>query len=92
MLRKSARRQQPSIARTIRFPEQLRDRISTDAERCGRSFEAQVLSILRSHYGENVELAPAPAAILALAAASVEGIPDAEVPRLVRRLVEKTRT
>jgi hypothetical protein len=43
----------PATARTIRFPKRLRDRIAADAERCGRSFEAQVLAILRRHFGES---------------------------------------
>jgi hypothetical protein len=65
-------------ARTIRFPAGLRERLGRDAARCGRSFEQQVLAVLRSHYGEHVDLAPAPADILALARASVAGMSDAD--------------
>jgi len=43
-----------SIARTIRFPTGLRDKIVADAERCGRSFEGQVIAQVgnngRSHH------------------------------------------
>jgi hypothetical protein len=56
--------------RTIRIPVALREKIAADAARCGRSFEGQVLAVLRRHYGEDVDIAPAPAAILALAVAS----------------------
>ncbi len=65
-------------ARTIRFPAQLRDALGRDAVRCGRSFEQQVIAVLRSHYGEHVDLAPAPADVLALARASVLGISEAD--------------
>jgi hypothetical protein len=44
---------------------------------------------LRRHYGEDVDIAPAPADILALAAASVAGVPDADLADLTRRLREK---
>jgi hypothetical protein len=76
-----ARRQEPSITRTVRFPAALRDKIAADAERCGRSFEAQVIALLRRHYGEDVDIAPSPAEILALATASL-----ADVPLAGRRL------
>jgi hypothetical protein len=56
----------------------LRDRIALDAERCGRSFEQQVLAILRQHFGESVDLAPAPDALLALAQATVLGMSASE--------------
>ncbi len=46
----------PRSARTVRFPASLKQRIAADAERCGRSFEAQVLAILRRHYGEDVDI------------------------------------
>ena len=73
------RRSTPELtARTVRFPSRLRTRIAADAERCGRSFEAQVLAILRRHYGEDVDIAPGPDAILALARASVDGLSDAD--------------
>ncbi|MEA2697364.1 MAG: hypothetical protein QOI66_1635 [Myxococcales bacterium] len=71
-------------ARTIRFPEALRKRIATDAERCGRSFEAQVLALLRNHYGENVDIAPQAKRIVKMAVASLAGIPKTE-----RRLIER---
>jgi hypothetical protein len=64
--------------RTIRFPAHVRDAIARDAARCGRSFEQQVIAVLRSHYGEDVDLAPAPADVLALARASVAGMSAAE--------------
>ena len=79
-----------TTARTIRFPARLRAQINTDAERCGRSFEAQVLAILRHHYGESVDIAPTPGLILALARGGLEGVPDPERNRLLRRLVEES--
>jgi hypothetical protein len=69
----------------------LRGQIAADAERCGRSFEAQVLAILRHHYGESVDIAPTPALVLALARGSLEGVPAADRARLTRRLVEPDR-
>src|SRR5256885_14425699 len=63
-------------ARTIRFSSSLRARIAADAERCGRSFEGQVLAILRRHYGEDVDIAPAVDTILALAAGRLRGVAD----------------
>jgi len=91
LVMKAARRAQPSVvtARTVRFPEQLRTRIAADAERCGRSFDAQVIAILRQHYGEDVDLAPAPTEVLALARASVRGLSAGEIARLTRRLKAK---
>lgn len=80
-----------SIARTIRFPEDLRTRISADAERCGRSFEAQVLAILRRHYGEDVDLAPPPDAVIGLATGSLAGVSAADRKQLTARLVETDR-
>lgn len=80
-----------TIARTIRFPASLRDRIAADADRCGRSFEGQVLALLRSHYGENVDISPAPAEILALASASLAGIPAADSRAILRKLKESDR-
>lgn len=73
-------------ARTIRFPQRLRAQIAADAERCGRSFEAQVLAILRHHYGESVDIAPTPAFVLALAKGSLEGIAESDRAELTRRL------
>lgn len=80
----------PRSARTVRFPASLKQRIAADAERCGRSFEAQVLAILRRHYGEDVDIAPAPDAVLSLALASVAGIPEADRRRIGRRLGEQS--
>ena len=86
---KTAAQQQSAVARTIRFPDSLRDRIAADAERCGRSFEAQVIALLRRHFGEDVDIVPAPQEILALAAASVANIPEKELQRLTRRMRER---
>lgn len=80
--------QDPDVARTIRFPSGLRDKITADAERCRRSFEGQVIALLRRHYGKDVDIAPPPAEILALAAASLADIPAAELRSLTRRLKE----
>jgi hypothetical protein len=80
-----------SIARTIRFPAGLRDKIAADAERCGRSFEGQVIALLRRHYGEDVDIAPAPAEIIALAAASLADIPASDLRSLTRKLTEPDR-
>ena len=77
------------IARTIRFPETLRAKITADAERCGRSFEAQVIALLRRHFGEDVDIAPAPSDILSLAAASVAGMSEADLAIVGRRLRTK---
>jgi hypothetical protein len=63
--------QKVTIARTIRIPVALSKRIAADAERCRRSFEGQVIALLRRHYGEDVDLlALGPDGILALAVAS----------------------
>lgn len=71
--------------RTVRFPRSLRERIAADALRCGRSFEAQVVAILRRHYGEDVDLASAPGEAIALAAASLpKG--EADIRQLTRKL------
>src|SRR3954466_15028244 len=67
--RAAANAQESPVARTIRIPASLRKRIAADAERCGRSFEGQVIALLRRHYGEDVDIAPGPAGILALARA-----------------------
>lgn len=80
--------QESTIARTIRFPAGLRDKIAADAERCGRSFEGQVIALLRRHYGEDVDIAPGPAEILALAAASLADVPAPDLRRLTRKLKE----
>jgi hypothetical protein len=64
----------------------LRQRVANDAERCGRSFEAQVLALLRRHYGEDVDIAPSPGDILALAKASLADIPELDSRRIVEKL------
>jgi hypothetical protein len=87
MARPEAADQAP-LARTIRFPSAVRARIANDAERCGRSFEGQVIALLRRHYGEDVDIAPPPSEILALASASLAGISDADLPKLTRKLRE----
>ena len=73
-------------SRTIRFLPRLRARITNDAARCGRTFEAQVVAILRRHYGEDVDIAPAPDALLELAVGSLAGISEADRAALTRRL------
>jgi len=80
--------QDSTVARTIRFPAALREKIAADAERCGRSFDGQVIALLRRHFGEDVDIAPNPAEILALATASLADIPAAELRSLTRRLQE----
>jgi hypothetical protein len=80
-----SRRRPAQTARTIRFPEPLRRRIVADAERCGRSFEAHVLAILRSHFGEHVDISPPPETILAALRRSAEGISDADWEEMTRR-------
>jgi hypothetical protein len=88
---RSALAQDTTVARTIRFPASLRERIANDAERCGRSFEGQVLALLRRHYGEDVDIAPSPNDILALATASLADVPAGDARALVRRLKEAER-
>lgn len=90
-MRRAAVVQDSSIARTIRFPAALRDRIAADAVRCGRSFEAHVIAVLRRHYGEDVDIAPGPAEILALASASLANVPASDLRLLTRRLKEMER-
>ena len=85
---RSSSAQESSVARTIRFPAPLRERLALDAERCGRSFEAQVLALLRRHYGEDVDIAPSPDDILSLATSSLADIPPLEARRLVDKLKE----
>ena len=80
-----------TIARTIRIPASLRKRIAADAERCGRSFEGQVIALLRRHYGEDVDIAPGPAGILALALATLAEVPPSERDLLTRKLQERER-
>jgi hypothetical protein len=69
-------------ARTVRFPSKLRAMVADDAVRCGRSFEQQVIAVLRSHYGDDVDLAPSPESTLALARLSVLDISPAEQEKL----------
>jgi hypothetical protein len=88
---RSALAQETPIARTVRFPAGLRDRIAADADRCGRSFEGQVLALLRRHYGEDVDISPAPADILALASASLADVPAADSRAILRKLRESDR-
>jgi len=83
-----AHAQDSLVARTIRFPAGLREKIAADAERCGRSFDGQVIALLRHHYGEDVDIAPHPSEILALAAASFADMPAADLRSLTRRLEE----
>lgn len=75
-----------TTARTIRFPEALRNRIAADAERCGRSLEGQVIALRRHHFGEDVDIAPKPADVLVLAAASLANIPVVEARTMTRKL------
>ena len=91
MRRASAAPQNSTVARTIRFPAALRDKLSADAERCGRSFEGQVIALLRRHYGESVDIAPGSADLLALAAASLADVPPSDVRVLTRKLRETGR-
>jgi hypothetical protein len=87
--RAAARPRESKIARTIRMSDALRKRIAADAGRCGRSFEGQVLALLRRHYGEDVDIVPGPSEILALAVASLADIPAAERDLLTRKLVSR---
>jgi hypothetical protein len=80
-----------TIARTIRFPAALRDRIAADADRCGRSFEGQVIALLRRHYGEDVDIAPNAAGVLALASASLAEVSASDLRLLTRTLRETER-
>jgi len=74
-----------TVARTIRFPAELREKIAADAKRCGRSFDGQVIALLRRHYGEDVDIAPSPAEILALAVASLADVPAEDLDVLTGR-------
>jgi hypothetical protein len=47
-----------------------------------------VIALLRRHYGEDVDIAPNPSEILALAVASFADVPAAELGLLTRRLRE----
>jgi hypothetical protein len=90
-MRRAAAPQDSAIARTIRFPAALRDRLAADANRCGRSFEGQVIALMRRHYGEDVDIAPGPADILALASASLADVPASDLRLLTRKLRETER-
>lgn len=83
-----ARIRNSTVARSVRFPVALGEKIAADAERCGRSFDGQVIALLRRHYGEDVDIAPTPAEILTMAAASLADVPDSDLRSLTRRLVE----
>jgi hypothetical protein len=89
--RAAAHPQESPVARTIRIPAALRKRIAADADRCGRSFEGQVIALLRRHYGEDFDIAPGPAGILALALATLADIPASERDLLTRKLGERER-
>ena len=80
-----------TIARTVRFPAALRNRLATDADRCGRSFEGHVIAVLRRHYGEDVDIAASPPDILALASASLADVPVSDLRLLTRKLRETER-
>ena len=73
-------------ATSVRLPSRLRTRIALDAERCGRSFEEQVVAILRRHYGESVDIVPTPTLILTLAEGSLAGMSEAERALVTARL------
>ena len=90
-MRRAAAAQGSTIARTIRFPAALRDRLAADANRCGRSFEGQVIALMRRHYGEDVDIAPGPADILALASASLADVSASDLRLLTRKLRETER-
>lgn len=70
----------------VRFPSRLRARIAVDPERCGRSFEAQVIAILRRHYGESVDIVPTPTLVLALAEGSLAEMSEADRALVTARL------
>ncbi len=89
--RTAANPPESTIARTIRMPATLRKRIAADAERCGRSFEGQVIALLRRHYGEDVDIAPGPAGILALALTTLADVPASDRDLLTRKLRELER-
>jgi hypothetical protein len=90
-MRRAAVTHDSTIARTIRFPAGLRDRVAADADRCGRSFDGQVIALLRRHYGEDVDIAPGAADILALAAASLADVPASDLRTLTRKLRDSDR-
>ena len=69
----------------------MREKIVADAGRCGRSFEGQVIALLRRHYGEDVDIAPHPSDILALASASLADLSESDLSALTKKFVEKER-
>ena len=75
-------------ATTVRIPLRLRTEIAADAERCGRSFQEQVVAILRHHYGESVDIVPTPALILALAEESLAGLSAADRALVTARSID----
>ncbi len=87
--RTATKAEESTIARTIRIPAKLRTKIAADADRCGRSFEGQVIALLRRHYGEDVDIAPGPAGIIALAVASLADTSASERKLLTRKLVAR---
>jgi hypothetical protein len=88
---RSALAHDTSVARTVRFPSDLRDRITADADRCGRSFEGQVIALLRRHYGQDVDIAPSLNEILALAKASLADISSTDADVVLRKLKSAER-
>ena len=90
-MNRAAVAQDVTIARTVRFPAALRDRLAADADRCGRSFEGQVIALLRRHYGEDVDIAPGAADILALASASLAEVRASDLRLLTRKIRETGR-
>ena len=77
--------------RTIRIPAALRKKIAADADRYGRTFEDQVIALLRRRYGEDVDIAPEAADILALAVASLAETSASERDLLTRKIEERER-
>jgi hypothetical protein len=90
-LARSSAASDSTVARTIRFSAGLRQKIATDAERCGRSFEGQVIALLRRHYGEDVDISPSPVESLALATASMADISPADARLIERKLKASDR-
>jgi hypothetical protein len=50
-----------------------------------------VIALLRRHYGEDVDIAPSPSDIVALASASLAEVPVSDLRLLTRRLKETER-
>ena len=89
--RATASAHESPVARTIRIPLALRKRIAADAERCSRTFEGQVIALLRRYYGEDVDIAPEPTGIVALALATLADVPPSKRHLLTRKLGERER-